>query len=181
MSGHNKWSQIKRKKGKEDARKGKLFSLLGRQITLEMKKSGSKDAPGVKAAIDRARKENMPNDNINRAITKGTGANAESYEEVMYEAYGPGGAALILEGITDNKNRTVQELRHLLSEHGGNLGATGSTTWAFSKVNSEWQPNSPLKISDADQEKLYELIEKLEDHQDIKKVFTNEAGFNEID
>ena len=105
----------------------------------------------------------------------------ESYEEVIYEAYGPGGADLILDGITDIKIRTVQELRLLLSVVGGILGATGSTTWAFSKIEGAWQPNSPLEINETDQEKLYELIDALEDHQDIKKVVANAVGFGEAE
>ena len=91
----------------------------------------------------------------------------------MYEAYGPGGAALIMTGITDNKNRTNAEIKHLLSEHGGSLGGAGSTTWAFSKVEGEWVPNSPLPLSPEDGEKLGELLDLLEEHEDIEGVWNN--------
>jgi len=174
MAGHNKWSQIKRKKGVEDAKRSKLFAMLGRAITLESRKAtGNKESPGLKKAIENARKENMPNDNIDRAIAKGMGAGAESFEEVLYEAYGPGGAALIIEGMTDSKNRTNQEIKHILSDHGGSLGGPGSVTWGFRKTESGWKSTMPLEIPESDMEKLAELIEKLEEHADVKNVFTN--------
>ncbi len=176
MAGHNKWSQIKRKKGAEDAKKSKLFSMLGRAITLESKKSGgNRNSPGLARAIELARKENMPNEPIDRAIAKGVGAGAESFEEVMYEAYGPGGVAIIMEGVTDSKNRTNQEIKHVLSQYDGTLGGQGSVTWAFTKADGAWKPNMPMQIEDAEMEKLGALVDALEEHPDIKNVAINIA------
>jgi YebC/PmpR family DNA-binding regulatory protein len=127
MSGHNKWSQIKEQKGKTDAQKSKIFSMYAKVISIEAKKAaGDRNAAGLKAAIDRAKAANVPNDNIERAVKKGFGGEGGSMEEVVYEGYGPGGIAFLLEGITDNKNRTTQEIKHILSKNGGNLGAQGS-------------------------------------------------------
>lgn len=175
MSGHNKWSQIKEKKGKEDAKKSKLFSMYSRQITIESKKAGGDhQLPNLRAAIDRAKAVNMPNDVIDRAVAKGAGAGAESFVEVIYEAYGPGGVALIIEGITDNKNRTTPEIRHLLADNGGNLGTQGSTLWAFTKgLGGAYTPNTKISLSPEDSNKLKNLLEKLESHEDIKTVCTN--------
>ena len=176
MSGHNKWSQIKNKKGAEDAKRSKLFSMLVRNIIMEAKKAGgNREAPGLKATITRAKEANMPIDNIERAVTRGFGGGAESFEEVLYEAYGPAGIALIIVGVTDNKNRTTPEIKHLLSEWGGNLGGIGSTTWAFLKQpdgNFVAQNLIPLS-ADEEKEKIFNLIEKLEEHEDIKTVYHN--------
>lgn len=175
MSGHNKWSKIKHKKATTDAKKSKVFSMYAKMITVESRRArGDKSDPGLVKAIERARSVNMPNDNIDRAITRGLGADSQSLEEVTYEAYGPGGAALIIEGITDNKNRTTPEIKHLLSSNGGNLGAQGSTLWAFTKnEDGNWQAKVNAPINQIDQEKLANLIEALEEHDDIKSVTTN--------
>jgi len=180
MSGHNKWSQIKEKKGKEDAKKSKLFSIYSRQITIESKKAkGDKNLPGLRTAIERARAVNMPNDVIDRAVSRGVGAGAESFEEVIYECFGPGGTAIIIEGITDNKNRTTPEIKHLLSQFGGSLGTQGSATWAFRKEGdlasggTSYVADNPIPLSNEDNQKLADLVEKLENHDDIKKVSTN--------
>ncbi len=136
MSGHSKWSTIKRKKGAADAKRGKIFTKLIREIATAARLGGGEvDAnPRLRLAIDKARAGNMPKDNIERAIRKGTGASAgEAYEEVVYEGYGPGGAALYVEVLTDNKNRTVGEVRHVLTKHGGNLGSTGCVAFLFEK------------------------------------------------
>lgn len=174
MAGHNKWTQIKRKKGVADQKRSKLFSMLARAITLESKKAaGNKDSPSLKKAVELARKENMPNDNIDRAIAKGTGAGAESFEEVTYEAYGPGGAALIIEGMTDSRNRTNAEIKHILTDGGGSMGTPGSALWAFTKTADGWEPNMLMALSEDDNEKLIALLEKIDDHDDVKAVFTN--------
>lgn len=137
MSGHNKWSQIKLKKGKTDAKKGLVFSKLARQIANEARAAkGNKEAPALRAAIERARKENMPSDNIERAIKRATEAGAKQLEPVLYEAYGPGGVALIIETLTDNKNKTSAEIKHMLSEKGGHLASPGAAAWAFQKVTT---------------------------------------------
>lgn len=174
MSGHNKWSKIKNKKAVEDAKKSKIFSMLSRAITIESKKSGGdKNSPNLKAVIDRARAANMPNDNIDRAVKKGVGNDAGNFEEVIYEAYGPGGSAIIIEGITDNKNRTTPEIKHILSKNSGNLGAQGSVSWAFEKTNDEWVAINKIEISETEKDKLTSLIEELEEHDDIKEIYTN--------
>lgn len=173
MSGHNKWSQIKNKKGATDAKRSKLFSMLVRTITMEAKKAGgNKEAPSLKAAITRAKEANMPLDNIERAIQRGFGGEGENFEEVIYEAYGPAGVALVIVGVTDNKNRTTPEIKHLLSQTGGNLGGGGSTTWAFIKQNDgKFVAQNQITLSDTNKDKLLNLIETLEGHEDIKVVY----------
>ncbi|MDQ0287288.1 YebC/PmpR family DNA-binding regulatory protein [Desulfofundulus luciae] len=136
MSGHSKWSTIKRKKAKVDAQRGKIFTRLSREIIVAARLGGGDpDAnPRLKAAIQRAKEANIPNENIQRAIQKGTGElGAANYEELIYEGYGPGGVAVMLEIMTDNRNRTAGEIRHLFSRHGGNLGEAGCVSWMFSK------------------------------------------------
>ncbi|MFH1831035.1 MAG: YebC/PmpR family DNA-binding transcriptional regulator [Pseudomonadota bacterium] len=136
MSGHSKWSSIKHKKGAADAKRGKLFSKLIKEITVAARIGGG-DPDGnsrLRAVVDKARTANMPNDNITRAIKKGTGEiQGISYEEVTFEGYGPGGVAVMVETLTDNRNRTVSELRHLFSKMGGNLGEAGCVAWIFTK------------------------------------------------
>jgi YebC/PmpR family DNA-binding regulatory protein len=136
MSGHSKWSTIKRKKGAADAKRGKIFTKLIREIaTAARMGGGDSDAnPRLRLACDKARSANMPKDNIERAIAKGTGAGeGDAYEEVVYEGYGPGGVAVYIETLTDNKNRTVGDVRHILTKHGGNLGASGCVSYLFEK------------------------------------------------
>ncbi|MCE5264426.1 MAG: YebC/PmpR family DNA-binding transcriptional regulator [Deltaproteobacteria bacterium] len=140
MSGHSKWSTIKRKKGAIDSKRGKIFTKLIKEITLAARLGGG-DLEGnsrLRQAIMAAKEENMPKDNIDRAIKKGTGdqAGAAAYEETTYEGYGPGGVAVIIDVMTDNKNRTVAEIRHILSKQGGNLGENGSVAWMFDKKGS---------------------------------------------
>src|SRR3989475_10055086 len=136
MAGHSKWKQIKRKKAVTDARRGALFTKLIREITIAAKQGGG-DPDGnarLRTAIDAAKAENMPLDNIERAVKKGTGElEGVTYEEVTYEAYGPGGAALFIEATTDNANRTVAEIRFVFQRHGGNLGAANSVAWLFDR------------------------------------------------
>lgn len=136
MSGHSKWSTIKRKKAKVDAQRGKIFTRLAKEIILAARQGGG-DPEGnlrLKNAILRAKEANIPNDNIQRAIQKGTGELAGvNYEEILYEGYGPGGVAVMLEIMTDNRNRTAGEIRHLFSRYGGNLGESGCVAWMFEK------------------------------------------------
>jgi YebC/PmpR family DNA-binding regulatory protein len=136
MSGHSKWASIKHKKGAADAKRGKVFTKLIREITVSAKMGGG-DPNGnsrLRAAIQAAKAENMPKDNIERAIKKGTGElEGTSYEEVNYEAYGPGGVAVLLDCLTDNKNRTVADLKHIFDRHGGSLGSPGCVSWIFVK------------------------------------------------
>ena len=136
MAGHSKWKQIKRKKAVTDARRGALFTKLIREITIAAKQGGG-DPGGnarLRTAIDAAKAENMPLDNIERAVKKGTGElEGVTYEEVTYEGYGPGGAAIFIEATTDNANRTVAEIRNVFQRHGGNLGAANSVAWMFDR------------------------------------------------
>lgn len=136
MSGHSKWSTIKRKKGANDAKRGKIFTKLIKEITVAAKMGGGDpDAnPRLRTAVMAAKTENMPKDNIERAIKKGTGGlEGVNYEEILYEGYGPGGVAVLVETMTDNKNRTVADVRHYFSKSGGNLGESGCVGWMFDK------------------------------------------------
>ncbi len=178
MSGHNKWSKIKHKKASEDAKKSKAFSMLARQIALESRAvGGDANSPRLRTLVEKARKVNMPGDNIDRAIAKGAGGGSDSYEAVLYEGYGPGGVAMIIEGISDNKNRTSAEIKHLFSERGFSLGNPGSVTWAFERSEEDsalvWKPTQFFPIEAAEKESLADFIEELEEHDDIKRVFTN--------
>ena len=136
MSGHSKWSTIKRAKGAKDAARGKLFGRLIKEITIAARDGGGDaDAnPRLRLAVDKAKGANMPNDNIKRAIQRGTGeVEGVNYEEITYEGYGPGGVAFLIETITDNKNRTVAEIRHLFSKNNGNLAEAGAVGWKFDR------------------------------------------------
>lgn len=136
MAGHSKWKQIKRKKAVTDQKRGAAFTKLIREITIAAKQGGGDPAGNarLRTAIDAAKAENMPLDNIERAVKKGTGElEGVTYEEVAYEGYGPGGAALLIQATTDNANRTVAEIRNLFTRHGGNLGAANSVSWMFDR------------------------------------------------
>ncbi len=136
MSGHSKWSTIKHKKGAADARRGRLFTKLIREITMAAKQGGGapESNPRLRKAIDDAKAVNMPADNIKRAVQRGTGElPGVSYEEITFEGYGPGGTAVLIEALTDNKNRTLPEIRTIFSKHGGNLGESGSVRFLFQK------------------------------------------------
>jgi YebC/PmpR family DNA-binding regulatory protein len=136
MSGHSKWSSIKHKKGAADAKRGKIFSRLIKEVTVAARLGGGDPGgnPRLRTAIQAAKAENMPKDNIERAIKKGTGElEGTSYEEVNYEGYGPGGVAMLIDCLTDNKNRTVADIKHLFDRHGGNLGEPGCVAWMFEK------------------------------------------------
>jgi YebC/PmpR family DNA-binding regulatory protein len=156
MSGHSKWHSIKHAKGKADAARGKLFNRLIREITVAARMGGGDaDAnPRLRAAVSTARANNMPNKNIENAVAKGTGQlEGVSFEEVVFEAYGPGGVALVIETMTDNKNRTVAEVRHVLTKHGGNIGATNSVMWMFNQ-----QGLIRVNRESVDEEKLMETV-----------------------
>ena len=136
MSGHNKWSTIKHKKGAADAKRGRLFTKIIKEITMSAKVGGGAvdSNPRLRSAVQAAKKASMPADNIEKAIKRGTGElEGVTYEEVVYEGYGPGGAAILIEAMTDNKNRTTAEIRHLLGKYGGNMGSAGSVAFQFSK------------------------------------------------
>jgi|SRR3989344_1163234 len=176
MSGHNKWSKIKNKKAVTDAQKSKIFSKMVRLITVESKKAkGDINSPGLRAIIEKAKSENVPNDNISRAVKKGIGSDAGEMEQITYEAYGPGGTALIIEALTENKNKAVQEIKHILSKNGFELATSGSATWAFEKEvdSNSWNPKITVPIGETDSEKLQKLIEELEENDEVQEVFTN--------
>src|SRR3989441_12933432 len=156
MSGHSKWATIKHKKGALDARRGKIFTKLIKEITVAARIAGGDpdSNPRLRTAILAAKAENMPADNIKRALQKGTGELPGTiFEESVYEGYGPGGVALMLEIATDNKNRTLSEIRHILSRHGGNLGGSGCVSWMFSKKGYVVVPKEK-----ADEETLLNLV-----------------------
>jgi len=174
MSGHNKWSKIKHKKAATDAKKSKEFGKLARLIAVESKKCGGDvNSPGLRTSIEAARKINMPNDNIDRAVAKGKNDTGADMEDLTFETYGPGGSAIIVETLTDNRNRTNQEIKHLLSKLGYSLAAPGSASWAFTKEGMEWKPNSTMELPDDDIEKLSKLVDELDEHDDVQAVFTN--------
>src|SRR3989338_6708909 len=174
MSGHNKWSKIKRQKGATDAAKSKIFSKMARAIATASKLArGDTTSPSLRAAIDKAREFNMPADNIERAVKKGSGADAETMDAITYESYGPGGCALVIEALTSNRNKAAQEVKFILSKHGFALAAQGSATWAFTKEGGEWIPKQTLSVSEDDSQILEKLIEDLEDNDEVQDVYTN--------
>lgn len=175
MSGHSKWSQIKRQKGVTDAKRSQIFGKLSKTISLAARKGENPDMnPELRAAIEKAKEANMPADNIGRAIKKGAGKlEGAQLEGVRYEAYGPGSAAIIIEGITDNKNRTTQEIKHLLSKNGASLAQTGSVIWAFESKGGKWLPKTTTEINEQDAELLDKLLEELDNHDDIQDIYTN--------
>ena len=236
MSGHSKWSTIKRKKAAIDAKRGKIFTTLIREITIAARAGGGDpdSNPRLRHAISSARDANMPQDNIKKAIMKGTGeVPGTTYEECTYEGFGPGGVAIFIEVLTDNKNRTVADIRHLITKYGGNLGENGSVSWMFDKKGQiiltrdnqdedtlfdaaidagaedfeavddafivttdpadimsvrsalenkgyyvesskvEMLPKNLHKIDDEKSKKAISLLDEIEDHNDIKSVYTN--------
>ncbi len=177
MSGHNKWSQIKHKKDITDAKKSKIFSKLVRYINVEAKLvKGDINAPGLRAAVEKAKKVNMPSENIERAIKKASESGTQM-ESIAYEAYGPGGVGIIIETLTDSKNRTVQDIKHILTKNGFALGGVGSVVWSFTKEKTLegiiWKPNMFTPISDTDLELLDKLVDELEENDDVQEVYTN--------
>ena len=236
MSGHSKWSTIKRKKAAIDAKRGKIFTTLIKEITIAARSGGGDpdSNPRLRHSISSARDANMPQDNIKKAIMKGTGElPGTTYEECTYEGFGPGGVALFMEVLTDNKNRTVAEIRHLITKYGGNLGENGSVAWMFDKKGQiilkrddenenilfedvidagaedfeavhdafiittdpadimsvrstienkgyfvesskvEMLPKNLHRINDENSEKAISLLNEIEDHDDIKSIYTN--------
>lgn len=182
MAGHSKWAQIKRQKAVTDAAKSRVFSRLAREITIESKKvAGNISSPTLTAIIARAKSANMPKDNIDRAVAKGTSAGSAELEQVAYELYGPGGVAVIATAVTDSKNRTTQEIKHLLSKNGYELGTPGSASWAFTKSpDGRYVANEPkMEVAGDEEIKLGELLTLLDEHNDTQEVFTNALGYEE--
>lgn len=173
MSGHNKWSKIKHKKAATDAQKSKVFSKHAALIAMESRKAnGDAGAANVIAAVERAKKDSMPKENIERAIAKGGGADGAALEEIMFEGYGPGGVAILIKVVTGNNNRTAPEIRHIFTKAGLELGTPGSAAWAFTKTADGYVPTNPMEIDDATGEKLAEFIEKLEENDDVTDVYS---------
>jgi len=184
MSGHNKWASIKHKKGANDAKRGKIFTKLIKEITVAARMGGGdvNGNPRLRAAVLAARAENMPKDNIERGIKKGTGElEGVSYEESLYEGYGPGGAAVLVESLSDNKNRSVAEIRHIFSKNGGSLGTSGCVAWMFKKkgyiaierraVDEEKLMEKALEAGAEDvreDETTFEVITAPEDFETVK-------------
>ena len=187
MSGHSKWHSIKHKKAREDAKRGKVFTKLIRELTVSARAGGGDPSmnPRLRTAIDRAKAENMPADNIDRAIKKGTGElEGVRYEEYSYEGYGPGGTAILIEVMTDNKNRCTAEVRHIFSKQNGNLGENGCVAWIFEKkgylsVPAEGMDEETLMeivleagaddIVEDKEEEVFEVYSTLESFQAVKE------------
>ena len=193
MSGHNKWSQIKNRKGAVDKKRGQLFSKLSKAITIAAKSSKSLSAsrqaqfnPQLRAAIEKAKENQVPQENIERAIKKASEV-AESLEELLMEAYGPEGAAILIEAVTDSRNRTVAEIKKILKDCDAKWADSGSVLWAFENIEADkrgsnsveadnsgnWQTKFPVKISEEGNKKLQNLIEALDEHDDVINVITN--------
>jgi YebC/PmpR family DNA-binding regulatory protein len=183
MSGHSKWSTIKHKKAAKDARRGKLFTKLIKEITVAARMGGGdiNSNPRLRTAVVTARAQSMPGENIDRAIKKGTGElEGVTYEEIQYEGYGPGGAAIIAQVLTDNKNRTVSEIRRLFTKHGGNMGETGSVSWMFEKKGV-----ITVEKSQITEDRLMDIVldagaEDVRDEDEVFEVITQPEDFSTV-
>ena len=176
MSGHSKWSKIRHTKGAEDAKRSASFTKLAREITVASREGGGDPSMNVRlrTAIDRARKGSMPKDNIDRAIAKGTGEGKDvNLEECLYGAYGPGGAGLLIACTTDNRNRTVADVKHTLSKLGVSLADSASVTYLFMREGWEWKPTSTIELSEQDSEALKKIISALDELDDVAHIYTN--------
>jgi YebC/PmpR family DNA-binding regulatory protein len=182
MSGHSKWATIKHKKGALDAKRGKIFTRLIREIAMAAKSGGDPDKnPRLRKAILDAKAENMPADNIKRAIQRGTGElPGVSYEEFNLEGYGPGGVAVLLDLSTDNRNRTVSEIRHAFGKHGGNLGEAGSVSWMFHKKGDIVVPKPAAKEDDLMNIVLEAGGEDLKDDGETWEIITDPHAFDAV-
>lgn len=176
MSGHSHWAGIKHKKAIVDAKRGKLFSKLAKIIAVAAREKGGDPAmnPRLRIAMETAQKANMPKENVERAIKRGTGElEGVKLEEITLEIFGPQGIAILVEGITDNKNRTMGEIKKILSEHNAKLGTEGSARWAFDKSGEEWIPKFPMEVSQEQRVKLEKLFEALDDYEDVQEIYSN--------
>ena len=174
---HSQWEKKKYKKASSEAKTSKLYTKLVRLIMTEAKiANGNREATGLKSAIEKAREVSMPNDNIERAIKKATEA-GDSMESITYEGYGPGGVGLIIEALTSSRNKATQEIKHILSEHSGVLGAMGSVTWGFERKQTDqgfvWEPTMTIPLSEDDLNNLEKLVDALEENDEVQDVFTN--------
>ena len=183
MSGHSKWHSIKHKKGAADAKRGKIFTRIAREITVAARDGGGDPDMNarLRKAVSDAKSANMPNDNIDRAIKRGTGEiEGISYDEITYEAYGPGGVAIMIEAMTDNRNRTVAELRHLLSKNNGNLGESGSVSWMFDRKGYFVVPKDQRS-----EDELFDIVieagaDDLNDDNGSFEIFTDQDAYEQV-
>jgi YebC/PmpR family DNA-binding regulatory protein len=176
MSGHSKWSTIKHKKALTDAKKSKVFSKITSLITIAARRGSDPDKnPSLRAAIDRAREINLPKENVERAIKRGTGEiGGAALEEATYGAFGPGGIAILITAITDNKNRTLAEIKKILDEHGAKFVEINSIQWMFRRSGADWVANNPVKIEDENTKKELEaLYEALDEQVDVNEIYDN--------
>ena len=185
MSGHSKWNNIKNKKEKSDAQRGKIFTKLGREILVAVKEGGPDPAGNSKLrdVIAKCKASNMPNDNIERSIKKAAGdGNSANYEDIVYEGYGPNGVAVIIEAMTDNRNRTAADVRHILDKFGGNLGTNGSVSWMFDKKGVIVVEKSATKLSEDDL--MLEVIEagadNFESDEEFYEITTAPEDFSKV-
>ena len=187
MSGHSKWANIKHKKGKADALKGQVFTKLGRELIVAVKMGGGPNPDAnfrLKIAVQKAKAANMPNDNIQRAIQKAAGEqDANNYEELVYEGYGPGGVAIMISILTDNRNRTAGDIRHIFAKNGGNMGETGCVGWMFKQKGVLTIEKETLSLSEDDL-LLLALDKGAEDvktdDEDVIDIFTDPADFQSV-
>jgi len=183
MSGHSKWSTIKRKKGAADAKRGKIFTKLIRELATAARIGGGEidSNPRLRLVVDKAKAANMPKDNIQRAIQKGLGGGeGENYDEMVYEGYGPGGAAILIETLTDNKNRTVSDVRHVLSKNGGNLGATGCVSYLFEKRGLLQFDRGAVDLDTLMEVALEAGAEDIIENDDSLDVVTDPQAFSDV-
>lgn len=195
MSGHSKWSTIKRKKGVNDAKRGKLFTKLIKELTVAARSGGDEEAnPRLRTAVQNAKAANMPHATIERAVKRGAGEDADvTYEELVYEGYGPGGVAVMIEILTDNKNRTVPEVRHVFSKYNGNLAENGSVAWMFEQKGlieidktAIGEEELMMAVMDAgaedlnDEEEVFEVISSVPSFETVKQALEeNRIQFNQ--
>lgn len=184
MAGHSKWSNIKRRKGAQDVKRGKIFMRHAKNIYTAAKEGGgdAETNPALRLAIDKARADNMPNDNIDRNIKKATGTlDGVNYEEITYEGYGPNGVAIIVQTLTDNKNRTAGEVRHAFSKYGGNLGESGSVSFMFDRKGVIILPNTNGELDEemVTMEALEAGADDIHVHEDVYEVITNPESFSD--
>lgn len=172
MSGHSKWHQIKHKKEATDQKRGRLFSKILKAISIAARDNPNPDFnPRLRTAVEKAKGANVPNENIDRAIKKSS--EEKNLEEVLVEAYGPEKSALIVEAITDNKNRTIAEVRNILNDHDAKIAEQGSVLWSFEKNSGGWQPKFIQPLSPEASKKLNSLLAALEEQDDVQKIITN--------
>jgi transcriptional/translational regulatory protein YebC/TACO1 len=174
MAGHSKWKQIKHRKAAADAKKSNVFGKMARAISAAVRAAqGNVNAPAVTAIVERAKRVDMPKENIERALARGSNTDEAALDTLLFEAFAPGGIALLIVSITDSRNRTVQEIKHLLSEYDIPLGSAGSSAWAFNKTPEGYEALSPTQPDTETKEALAALLADLEAHDDVQAVYTS--------